>query len=664
MILPGIDTSSVSTWAAQWWVDRKNERLIKERIWNECVLAVDCRFGETWEDLEDYRSKRYMSLPWQAVETVSSSLMRGAMPQDWFDLLGRTPADDQKAKLLKALLNYQHFKTKKRRKIKNFLRAACTTGNVPWCVDWREDIINVPDDEAMAAQMAFNQMQQQMGMAVPAEAQMNFRPTKALRAYDGPDFHFGNIFDYVQDMQPSNSLYALRAIKFYRSKAYLDHMSQPDENGYSMYQNVDQISDENIFRDSSDSLKLMTERQIGIARMPKDMVELIQFEGDFEIPNGGAGSTYYPNHIMVLANRKTVIRFEPNPFIYGKPTWELFTLFPTPNELYGRGIIEPILGINDGIQVRYNQTLEAGALAINPGFKYKEDSVFDPDEFISAPGMLVKCMDPANTLVPLIVPDKTMLGFQELNFAINQFNLITGAQANFGGDSATEVSIEASQARERMKDAVDHITDFLMETNEREIGLNQQLMDEETWIRVVSDGPNPMTGGPMMADPDTGIPQGMAPQQMLVSPDDIVGQFDVVPVGAAQVEQDHQKAQELFQLTTSIMQSPMANAIKPTEFVNEVYKMAGFHNAWKFVKSPEEIALEQQQQLNQQLAMAQAKGMGPQKPGAEGSGQGGNGKTGPEPGPRGLPSLAGMAEGPGALPGFPNDDQMGGTRLD
>ena len=121
MILPGIDTSSVSTWAAQWWVDRKNERLIKERIWNECVLAVDCRFGETWEDLEDYRSKRYMSLPWQAVETVSSSLMRGAMPQDWFDLLGRTPADDQKAKLLKALLNYQHFKTKKRRKIKNFL---------------------------------------------------------------------------------------------------------------------------------------------------------------------------------------------------------------------------------------------------------------------------------------------------------------------------------------------------------------------------------------------------------------------------------------------------------------------------------------------------------------------------------------------------------------
>jgi len=72
---------------------------------------------------------------------------------------------------------------------------------------------------------------------------------------------------------------------------------------------------------------------------------------------------------MVLANRRTVIRFEPNPFIYGKPTWELFTLFPTPNELYGRGIIEPILGINDGIQVRYNQTLEAGALAVNCGFR-------------------------------------------------------------------------------------------------------------------------------------------------------------------------------------------------------------------------------------------------------------------------------------------------------
>jgi len=659
VILPGIETSNVASWAAQWWVDRKNERLIKERIWNECILAVDCKFGETWEELEEYRSKRYMSLPWQAVETVSSSLVNGCMPSDWFSILGRTPADDQKSKLMLSLLKWQHFKTKFRTKFKVFAKSACITGNVPYCVDWREETIQVPDDEAMAAQMAYNQMQQSMGLTVPQEAMMNFRPTKALRAYDGPDFHIGNIFDYVQDLQPSNPRFALRAIKFFRSKAYLDFKSQPDENGYSLYQNIDQVSDENIFRDSSDSLKLMTERQIGIARMPEDMVELIQFEGDFEIPNGGGGSTYYPNHIMVVANRRTVIRFEPNPFLYGRPTWELFVLYPEPNETYGRGIIEPILGINDGIQVCYNQTIEARALIVNPGFKYKEDGVFDADEFISSPGMLVKCTDPANNVLPLTVPDKTMTGFHELDFAINQFNLVSGAQANFGGTSATEVSIEANQSKERLKETINHISDdFLADVLEREIALNQQLMDEPTWIRVVSDGNG------MANDPDTGIPFPLAPQQMLVSPEEIVGQFDVLPVGANEVASDHQKAQELFQLTTAIMQSQMANAIKPTEFVNEVYKMAGFHNAWKFVKSPEEILFEQQQQFNQQLAMAEAEGMAKSKGGGDTPGQGKSGKTGPQPGPRGPASLPGMPEGPGALPGGPNPSQLAGNRLD
>lgn len=663
MILQGIDTNNVASWASQWWVDRKNERLIKERIWNECILAVDCKFGETWEDLEEYRSKRYLSLPWQANETMSSTLINGCMPPEWFSTVGRTPADDQKAKLLHSLLKWQHAKTRFRNKFRLFLKAACTTGNVPWCVDWREEMIDVPDDEAMAAQMAYNNMIRQSGGTVPAEAEVSTRPTKRLRAYDGPDFHVGNIFDYVQDLQPSNPRFALRAVKLLRSKAYLEYKSQPDENGYALYQNIDQISNENIFRDSSDSLKLMTERQIGIARMPEDMVELLQFEGDFEIPNGGTGSNYYPNHILVVANRRTVIRFEPNPFLYGRPTWELFVLCPEPNELYGRGIIEPILGINDGIQVRYNQTLEAGALIVNPMWGYKEDGVFDPDEFMSFPGGLVKSADPRNNIIPLVTPDKTMLGFKEIDFAINQFNLITGSNANFGGESATEVSIEASQGKERTKEMVNHISeDMLTDVIERQIALNQQLMDEPTWIRVVSDGQG------TASDPDTGIPFPLQPQQMRVSPEEIVGQFDVIPVGANEVARDHQKAQELFQLTTAIMQSPMARAIKPTEFVNEVYKMAGFNNAWKFVKSAEEIRQEellaQQQQLAQQIEMARAKGMGSSDSGTTPRGQRSNGTPGPEPGPRGLASLPGMAEGPGALPGIPSEAQLGGNRLD
>lgn len=629
MILPGLEDASVASWAAQWYADRKNERLIKERIWSECIQAYECRFGESWADLEDYRSKRYLSLPWQAAETVSATIVSGSMPSDWFDIQGRTPDDDSKAQALEALLKYQHYRTKFRSKVKQLALAACITGNVPWCVDWREDLLDIPGE-----------------------------PRTQLRAYDGPDLHIGNIFDFVIDLTPSDSRFALRAMRTFRTKEYLQAMSQENgETGYRLYENIDQISNENIYRDSSDSLMLMREREIGLAKAPKDMVELIQFEGNFEIPNVG----FLKNHILVVANRRTVIRFEPNPFLFGRPTWELFTLSPEPNEVYGRGILEPVLGINDGIQTRYNQVLEAGALTVNCGFKYKEDGVFDPEEFVSAPGMLVKCADP-NNIAPLVIPDKSMLGFKEIDFAVAQFNLITGAQANFGGESATQVALEAGQSKQRTRELIDHFSEnVLMEILNRQIALNQQLMDEATYVRVTMDE---TTG--MVADPDTGIPLPSkdGSKVVQVAPEDIVGQFDVYPVGSAQVQQDRAKAQDVFQLTTAILQSPLASSIRGPEFVAEIYKLAGVNSAWKFVKSPQEVEYERQREENQQLALAASKGLGGPATGGENAGPGVPGATGPEPGPGGSASVSGVPEGPGDLPTGPSPDQLAANRLD
>jgi hypothetical protein len=658
MIIPEIDSSAVAGWASSWYSERKNERIMKERIWNECWLAYDCKFGETWADLEDYRSKRYLSLPWQMTESVTSNMVNGVMPsEDWFNILGRTPGDDSGSKLMQALLKWQHYRSGFRNEISEILKQAYIFGNVPIAVDWHEELLDIPDPDAFAAQMAQNQMLQAQGMPVP-EAQSRQWPTKTVRKYDGPRIKGGNIFDYVQDMNPSNERMALRGMRFFRTIGYLKNMSNIDSNGYSLYENIEGLANETIFRESSDSLKMMTERQIGIAKMPKDMVELIQYEGDIEIPNGMGSTTFYPNHILVVANRTTVIRFEPNPFYHGRPTWELFRLYEEPNELYGRGGIEPILGINDGIQCRYNQTIEANSLAVNPQFKYKEDGIFDPDQFISAPGMLHKVADPINNILPLQIPSEASLSWNEINFGINQLNLITGSSENFGGDpSATQVSIQAGMSANRTRETLNHINyALLIPILEKEIALNQQLMDEATWVRIVSDTPGQAN------DPVTGLPFTIQPQQFQVSPEDIVGAYDVIAVGANQTSQNVQKSKDLLQVTTLIAQSPFANAIKGPEFVNEVYRMGGFFDAWKFIKTPEEIQLEQQQQFNQQLRL-KGSGMGQKGSGAEGSGPGGVSSPGPQPQPGGLASMAGMAEGPGELPGGPNPDQLAGNRL-
>lgn len=657
MIVPGIDSTSVAAYLSSWYRDRKNERIMKERIWNECWLAYDCRFGETWADLEDYRSKRYLSLPWQIVETVASSLTNGVMPSgDWFNVLGRTPGDDLSSKMMEGLLKWQHFKSGNRNSVKEALKQACIFGNVPIATDWHEELLEIPDEKAFQSKMAIQSLQSQFGQ--PSEAPSMEWPTKTVRKYDGPRFQSGNIFDFVIDLDPSNRAMALRGMRFFRTKAYLENMAKMDANGYSLYEDVDQVQNETIFRESSDSLKMTLERQTGIAKMPKNMVELIQYEGDIEIPDGMGGSILYHNYIAVVANRTTLVRFEPNPFYHGRCTWELFNLFPIPNQVYCIGLIESILGINDGIQCRYNQTIEANGLAVNPQFKFKDDGVFDQDDFISAPGALHKMADPVNNVIPLNIPSEASLSWKEIDFGINQMNLITGAQMDFGNSvSATQVSVQSSMSAQRSRETLNHINhSLLVPMLEKEIALNQQLMDEAVWIRVTGD--NPQTAN----DPNSGQPFQVSPQLMRVSPEDIAGEFDLMPVGADQTSMNTQRSQALLQLTTSIGQSPFASSIKGPQFVNEIYRLAGFSDAWKFIKTPEEILADEQRKFNQQLALKQ-NGMGQQGPGAETGGQGGNAQSGPEPGANGLPSLAGMAEGPGQLPGGPDESQLAGNRL-
>jgi hypothetical protein len=413
---------------------------------------------------------------------------------------------------------------------------------------------------------------------------------------------------------------------------------------------VKNLSDQNTTKESSDSLKRALEREIGINRFPEDKVELLQLEGDIEVDG-----KLYQNHILVIGNRLEVLRFEPNPFLHGKPTWNMFVLHPEPNETYGRGILEPNMGLNDIIQVRVNQVIDANTLSVNPIFKFKRDGVFDPENFVSAAGALIECADP-NNIQPLVTPNTTVSSMQELGFILQQFNSNTGASDNFSQPgqpvSATEASITASMANSSMAETIKHVEHTaVIPMLEMEMSLNQQLMDRETWIRIISDGEG------QAADPKTGVPYQMGPAPFKVTPEDIAGEYDIFPVGSSAIVQNQQKVGQVIQMTTAFLQSPLAEDINGQRFLNEAYKMIGYNRAWVFLKTPEEKLAEQQQKLAQLASEQQITSA--QQPG----GQGGMGKPGPEPGPRGSASLAGVAEGgePGTT--RPSDAQLAANRL-
>ena len=669
MIIKGVDVSGFATWGADFWRRKKNERIEKEVIWQECWLASVSKFGKTWDNIQDYRSKRYIPVTQQAVEAVAAHLTQGVMPYDeWFQIYGRTPLDDTKAKAVQSLLMWQHQQIGFRTKFAQLVKYACIFGNVPYCVNWEERTQVVPDQDAFVSQMyEAGKVSTAMGEPMP-NPDLAAMPMKEQRVYDGPTLEVGNIFDFVVDRHPNDPDHAPRCMRTFKSKAYLLEMQNKE--GYSIYEGVEDLNEDSGHNETSDGLKREVYRLEGFVEQPRGQVELLQFEGDLELPGPDGVPTIFKNHILVIANRTKVIRFEPSPFAHGKPSWNMFVLYPEPGEVYGRGIIEPALGLQDVINVRANQVIEANTLVINPMFEVVQDGVFDVNEWLSAPGALAVVAQKGN-ITPIQQIPQAALGFQEVGFMMSQHNQSTGAQASFTSEayqkSATEVAAQSGMTQSRNAETIKHIEyNCLTKIVNMQMQLDQQLMDEAVWIRVVGDPQSQTIFDPVSGQPIT----QQAPVQLKVSPQDIEGDFDCYAVGASNVANSQQQMSQTIQLMSVIAQSPGAQVIKWNELTKTLFDLARVRDSWKFIKTDQEIQLEQQQQLQQQQQQQQQQFaqqlalQGAQQGPQQGSGgPGGANAAGSQPGPSGISSMAGVPEQHGAPAGGPRPEQLAGSRM-
>ena len=620
MIIPGADESKLVGWGIDQWRRMKDERLQKERIWTECWLAYNSKFGASYAEVKNYRSRRYLPLSHQAVEAVSSHLAQGVMPHDdWFDVVGRTPDDDSASKMMSALMKWQHFRSGWRTQMAKLLKQAVMFGNVPWAVLWQEDMRTVPDQAAHAENLGGYAAGLQFGGAQPG--QVPVVPQTQVRKYDGPQLVVGDLFNSVIDRHSNEDGYALFGNRYFRTKEYIQDQAKVNPmTGWSMYSNTESLTTSSPILEATDAMRREVEALMGIRDIPKDMVELIELWGDF--PMEGA---LLKNHVMVIANRRTLIRLEPNPNPHGKIPWQMFSLIPEPNEIYGKGILEPVLGLQDVANVRMNQVIDANSLIVNPMLKVRNTGVIDFENFVSAPGALHLVNDP-DDITPLVIPDRSALGMQEVGFVSAQFNDITGAMKAFSTEnyqkSATEVSAVGGMLQSRFAEMVRHIEQtFAIPALEMQIELNQGMMDEELWIRVVEPGPiqkmDPMTGIPVMVDP-TG------PAPMRISPDDIKGQLDIYPVGASWVANNQQQIASTIQMVQIFGQSPAAAVIKWNGLVKEMADLMKLRDSYKWIKTDSEIAYEQQLMAMQNQQQMGQEG-GPGGPGAPQGAPGGGG---------------------------------------
>jgi hypothetical protein len=381
VINPGADKEAVVNLVVSTWDRLKRERLMKEDRWNECRLAAESEFGKTWKELANYRSKRYIPISSMALNNVSSKFSQMLLPKDWFKASGRTPDDEAGAILMESLCKYQMDKVGLRSKLTKLIYLICQYGNYPFSVKWRKDTITVPDPTQMQAAMeqAINPEDGTLDLSTMAI------PRREIVMYEGPDLVIGDIMNFVVERNPDDDLYYTRISRFHRTKEYLEATTEPDEYGNVPYEGVSELVNELRQRETSDNYMRQSDVATGMLIDDTPAVELLEMWGNFHVRGVDGTIQSFKNFRAVVGNRRVLMAFEENPYAHGKIPWNLGQYGPSGDHTYAYGVLEQNLGIQDDVNVRSNQIIDAHALALNQIWKYRDDGVIDPENLISAP---------------------------------------------------------------------------------------------------------------------------------------------------------------------------------------------------------------------------------------------------------------------------------------
>ena len=422
-IVGHIDPQNVVSYVVDRWDDLKTSRSEKERVWAESVDCYLSRFSPAMVDWlkKNQKSARYIGLPWDAVETVYSQVMAQMFPGDqWLKMRPSEPGDfqydDKAAEAVKRLLLQQHRQSDFYDTFGNtVVKQALILGSAPfthaWDIEWTVDYPQY--SRAMTGWMAENERAWQEFMVQAQQFQMQMKALVAQGvdpstlpqqmpfspppppvpedkiAYQGPVLDGEDLFNFVIDPFPNRKLTAFRCKRTFKTLAYLRRFAIPDEMGYAPYQNLDDISEIDMFssKSATDSQIASRAAAFGLGVPKKNRgIELLEAQGDMEIPiDGGGNIQLFINYIATVANGKTLIRFEPGYLWINQPATQLATICRPPGEVYGIGILEPNRGTNEIIQARSNQLVDGVAAAINPEYKCVDDGIIDLNA-TSAPG--------------------------------------------------------------------------------------------------------------------------------------------------------------------------------------------------------------------------------------------------------------------------------------
>jgi len=421
------------------WSNGRKDRAEREKVWERCWKAfsqyVDPEF---YPEHERWRSNH--SLPWsyQAAIAGTTQIRSITMPNDenFFQIRPVNGSDELQVLNAEALTKYQK-RIFKKGNFANSTDLFLLQGSVIGCT---------------CMKVYWKQRQGKIDME-----------TEGL-VYDAPWYEFVKMQDFV--IYPANNADVSESMMIQRLFRNISDIKANDESNGGVYINTDSItSNDAVSNPNDDSFSKNIACFLGVKdpTPPKNQAELLEAWGDFVID----GKTYR-DFVCVVANRKHVIRFEPNPYPQ-RPF--LFTSFrEIPGSAYGEGFIEKGLPIQDRAEFISNFLSDELTIKLFKQYGYKAtDRTFDPDNFIQRPGGL-HAMDGPDSIWTIDNSSNISTPLEMLNVLKAEYEETTtvlkyakGGDSSSGSGTATSDTILSQASDKNFTNIAKHLNEKFLE---------------------------------------------------------------------------------------------------------------------------------------------------------------------------------------------------------
>lgn len=218
----------------------------------------------------------------------------------------------------------------------------------------------------------------------------------------------------------------------------------------------------------------------------RNEVELLEFWGKMDLDGDGIKEETQ----VIIADRQVIVRAIANPFHHQKRPIVRGVMFPVPNELYGIGMIEPVMSQIDELDTLKRQRLDNINQNLNAMWQVDPTADVELDTLISAPGQVV-LTSPLDAVKKLETPDVTANAFNEATILQQDIESATTPASIQGtpdsgrlGRTARGAQLIIGQALEKFGMSTKLIEEMTLEPMlEMIYALDLQFIDDEEVLR-------------------------------------------------------------------------------------------------------------------------------------------------------------------------------------